>query len=444
MVGTDGSTKYLRGFAITYDASTVRAGAIGSNGISSVPAMNTVTNVIAKTGATNTIQFTVKDQYGTPQQWYTVTATLTGRNAAVTVAQAITDAAGLATISYTDASTSTTSLTDNLTFAVTAPGAGSDLATGSDSLAINYSASGSYATLTLSGGSTAAATVSVYPQTADGDVTNQVTISNVLKDSLGATITGVGITYTGSAGVYFRTVAGKATRTTGGDLTTITAGSGTGIVAYGTKPGVATVTATGGGLTATQTFTVLASKQARKVAVTASGNKFTAVVTDGFGNPISGVTLSFATTSQGVFGGGVTSTSAVTDTTGSATAIVNSADGKAGDVTVSVTLSSAGSNNNETTSLADSPVTGFADGAASASAKGAVTAVTTTATTDAATTSKINDIATAVANLSTTVAGLVASLVAQIKDTKAAIADTKAALDALAAVVAKIQKKVKA
>jgi len=324
------------------------------------------------------------------------------------------------------------------------------LLSGKNQLTISYSTSGTYASLALAGGTTTTTTVSKAVLQANDATNYAVTLTPSLLNSAGSAISGVALTYTGSAGVKFRAAA--ATATTGGDLGTITAASQTPVYAYGTKPGTATVTVTGGGLSATATFTVsaiTAVTTARKIELAATANKFTATVTDGWGNPVAGVLVNFATTSQGIFGGGVTSTSAVTDAAGTATAVVNSADGKAGSVTVSATVASSNNAqaNDLTTNVADVPVTGFAAAVASAKADGTVAAVATaptTATTDAATTAKITEISTAIANLSTTVAGLVASLVAQIKSTNAAIADTKAALDALAAVVAKIQKKVKA
>jgi len=452
MIAADGTTQ-ATGYSVTWTASSVTAGATGTNGIAVDPDISTVTNIISKVGATNTVKFTVKDQYGVAQQYYAVTPSLssTSRNYGVTLDPVLTDASGVATVTLKDASTSTTVLSDVLSFAVTAPGVGTNLISSLNKVTITYSTSGTYDSLTLTGGTSTTAEVKRSVLMADNaDTTNySISLAPTLKSAAGATVSGVAITYTGSAGVYFRAAA--ATPTVGGDKGTLTASSTTTVYAYGTKPGTATVTATGGGLTATATFTVKAITvvdTARSIALVAAGNKFTATVTDGWGNPVPGVTVSFATTSQGIFGGGVTSTSAVTDALGTATAVVQSADGKAGDVTVVASIASTNSQGyagNLLTNIADVPVTGFVAAVGSASAKGAVTAAATaTATTDAATTSKINDIATAVANLSTTVAGLVASLVAQIKDTKAAIADTKAALDKLAAVVAKIQKKVKA
>jgi len=464
MLGAGGTAggALATGYRVTYTASAVGngSGAMGTAGITSTPDLSTVTSTIVKTGATTSVKVNVKDQYGVAKQFYAVQGSLsaTSRNAAVVIPQVFTDANGDATVSFTDASTSTTNLSDVLQIQVTAPGSGSPLVntgSGNNQLTITYSSTGAYASLAVTGGSTSTTPVKV-PVLMTASAATQpagVTLTPLLKDAAGSAVSGVSLTYTGSAGVFFRAAA--ATRTTGGDLNTITASSTTPVFAYGTIPGTATVTVAGGGLTGTATFTVsaiTAVTTARSIALTAATNKFTAVVKDGWGNPVSGVTVSFATTSTGIFGGGVTSTSAVTDAAGSATAVVTSADGKAGDVTVSATIATGQGTqaNNLTTNVADVPVVGFAAAVASASAKGAVVASASasgdaaTAAAQKATDAKIADIATAVTNLSTTVAGLVASLVAQIKDTKAAITATQDALTALAAVVNKIKAKVKA
>ncbi len=454
-------TTFATGYAVTYQASTVSgngtttgvAGTLGTNGITATPDLSTVTSTIVKTGAVTTVKVAVKDQYAVAKQFFAVSGSLTAtsRNAAATITQQFTDANGEATITLTDVSTSTTNLSDVLSIQVTAPGSATSLLTNgvnSNQLTITYSSTGAYASLAITGGTSSTTTVSkAVIQLADA-TNHAVTLVPALKDAAGAAVSGVSLTYTGSDGVKFRTLANVATRTTGGDLGTITASSTTSVIAYGTKPGTATVTVAGGGLTATGTFTVSAlanADTARSVALVAAGNKFTATVTDGWGNPVSGVTVSLATTSQGIFGGGVTSTSAVTDATGSATAVVSSADGKAGAVTVSATMTGG-----QSAAVAATPVADFAAAVASATATGAVVASgavsgdAASATAQKATDAKIADIATAVTNLSTTVAGLVASLVAQIKDTKAAITATQTALTALAAVVNKIKAKVKA
>ena len=109
----------------------------------------------------------------------------------------------------------------------------------------------------------------------------------------------------------------------------MTRGSNVTVYAYATKPGTATVTITGGGLTATQSWTVSAAAvaTARNITAVAAAGRVTATVKDGWGNPVAGATVSFATDSKGVFGNGTSSTSAATDASGTATAVVQSADG---------------------------------------------------------------------------------------------------------------------
>ena len=221
---------------------------------------------------------------------------------------------------------------------------------------------------------------------------------------------------------------------------------------YGQKIGAMKVTATAGGVSGSDsTITVTnATTDARTVALDAATYSVTggtvkrvsATVKDRYGNAVAGLAVSFAFTGIGRFAGGSLTASGTTDASGVAIADIAPLTTEAG--TGTLTASYTGGDAATTTLLASDGVSAYPAAVTSAKATVTTTAGAATATTDAATTSKINDIATAVANLSTTVAGLVASLVAQIKDTKAAIADTKDALDKLAAVVAKIQKKVKA
>jgi len=237
--------------------------------------------------------------------------------------------------------------------------------------------------------------------------------------------------------------------------TTLSQTNATAVYVTSTKAGLNTVTAKSGDVSATFTFFAEnAATDYYKVAVSpatlslAAGayGKVTVTVTDIYGNPVNTGDDLTATAKGSVLLGGLNYTQTVNtgaDGTADLTVIGNNS---AGTGTVSIAPAAATPTNAwaATYVVPSGAPTGTAAPVSTGSVTVTVTGAPTTATTDAATTSKINDIATAVANLSTTVAGLVASLVAQIKDTKAAIADTKAALDKLAAVVAKIQKKVKA
>ena len=425
-----------------FTAPAVSSAALGSNGISTDVLSTSVSTIIQKTGATTAVKVTVVDQYNTPKQYYTVAGTLgtTNRNAGTTVTTVFTDANGQATLSLADASTSTTNLSDVLTIQVAAPGtviANSPLLASGNALTINYSATGVYASLAVTGGTTATTTVTRNVETSTGVAGAEVTLVPVLKDSLGNVISGVGLVYTGSEGVYFRSTA--LTRPSTGDVTTLTRGSNVSVFAYATKPGTATVTITGGGLTATQSWTVSAAgvATARNLTAVAAAGRVTATVKDGWGNPVAGVTVNFAADSKGVFGNGTSSTSAATDATGTATAIVQSADGTGADTVVI-----ASHTGNQAASLVDAPVTGFTAAVASATVTAKPTAGA--ASTDTAITAVKTDVATAnaaVKALATQVTVLQASVATLIDSLTTQIASLMKSVSALTKAVAKLQAK---
>jgi hypothetical protein len=416
--------------------------ALGRNGISTDLLSSTVTSVAAKIGATTAVKVTVKDQYGTPIPYYSVKGVLsaTSRNIAATMPTQYTGADGTATVTLTDVSTSTTSLTDVLRIDVAAPGTAvtASLITG-NTLTITYSATGAYSTLTLTGGTTATVTQTRQIESVTGSAVAlvEVGITPSLKDSAALAVSGVGITYTGSDGVRFRTTSG--TQATGGDKTTVTAGSTTQVFAYGTKPGVATITATGGGLTATATFTVSAAiaGTARILSAAAAAGRVTATVKDGWGNPVAGVTVNFASDNKGIFGNGTSSTSAITDANGLASSLVQSADGTGADVSVISTISGG-----QSASLADGDVTGFAAGLATVTTVAKPTAGA--ASTDTAITAVKTDVATAnaaVKALATQVTVLQASVATLIDSLTTQIASLMKSVSALTKAVAKLQAK---
>jgi hypothetical protein len=317
-----------------------------------------------------------------------------------------------------------------------AAGAGGLLTGTADrALTINYSATGLYSTLTIAGGTTAAATVTRQIESLTGSTLATVSLVPTLKDALGLNVTGVALTYTGSEGVYFRTA--QATRPTTGDVKTITRGSAVTVFAFGTKPGVATVTVTGGGLTATATFTVSAAvvATARVISATAAAGRVTATVKDGWGNPVAGATVSFASDSKGIFGNGTSSTTAVTDATGAASALVQSSDGTGADTTVISTMTGG-----QSAALADDNVTGFAAGLATVTTVAKPTAGA--ASTDTAITAVKTDVATAnaaVKALATQVTVLQASVATLIDSLTTQIASLMKSVSALTKAVAKLQ-----
>jgi hypothetical protein len=431
----------------TYESSVVTGAALGSNGISTDVLSTSVTTVIKKIGDTTAIKVNVKDQYGVAKQFYTVAGTLSAasRNFGATITSQFTDADGNATLTLKDASTSTTNLTDVLSIGVQAPsvtltaGAGGLLTGTADrALTINYSATGLYTTLTIAGGTTAAATVTRQIESSTGSTLATVSLVPTLRDALGLNVTGVALTYTGSEGVYFRTA--QATRPTTGDVKTITRGSSVTVFAFGTKPGLATVTVTGGGLTATATFTVseAVAATARVISAVADKGRVTASVKDGWGNPVAGITVSFASDSKGIFGNGTSSTSAVTDATGAASALVQSSDGTGADTTVISAITGG-----QTAALVDGNVTGFAAGVASATVT-AKPAAAGASSTDTAVTAVKADVATAnaaVKALATQVTVLQASVATLIDSLTTQIASLMKSVSALTKAVAKLQAK---
>jgi adhesin/invasin len=428
-------------FQVTYRAPTVAAAAIGSNGISTNLLSSTVTSSIQKIGGKTDLVVTVKDQFGTPVPYYAVTPSLaTGnRNKATVFTPVLTGADGVATVSLTDVSTSTTALTDALTIAVTAPGSDVNLVTSGNTLTITYSTSGAYDSLTLTGGTTATATVTKEIESTTAADLSAVSLTTSLKNTAGTAITGVSLVVTGSDGLVFRKEIGKTTRPVTGDVTTVTIASGDSFTVIATKPGTATVTVVGGGLTQTATFTVSAAKAAtaRNITAVAAAGRVTATVKDGFGNPVAGVQVSFAADSKGVFGNGTSSTSAATDASGTATAVVQSADATGADTVVI-----ASHTGNQSAEVADSPVTGFTAAVASATVTAKPTAGA--ASTDTAITAVKTDVATAnaaVKALATQVTVLQASVATLIDSLTTQIASLMKSVSALTKAVAKLQAK---
>jgi adhesin/invasin len=428
-------------FVVTYRTPAVIAGNLGDNGISTNLLSSTVNSAIQKIGATTSLVVTVKDQFGTPVQYYAVTPSLaTGnRNKATVFTPVLTGADGTATITLADVSTSTTLLTDALTIGVTAPGSGSALLSGTPTLTITYSTSGAYDSLAVTGGTTATVTVTKEIESTTAADLSAVNLTTSLKNVAGTAITGVSLVVTGSDGLVFRKEATKTTRPVTGDVTTITIASGDSFTVIATKPGTATVTVVGGGLTQTATFTVSAAKAAtaRNITAVAAAGRVTATVKDGFGNPVAGVQVSFAADAKGVFGNGTSSTSAATDASGTATAVVQSADATGADTVVI-----ASHTGNQSAGEADSPVEGFTAAVASATVTAKPTAGA--ASTDTAITAVKTDVATAnaaVKALATQVTVLQASVATLIDSLTTQIASLMKSVSALTKAVAKLQAK---
>jgi hypothetical protein len=250
---------------------------------------------IAAPGAAIALTATLADQFGAARASQTVTITTSGRNNPVATT-AITDASGKVTFTTADASTSTTALTDTVTFSASG-------ATPS-SVTINY-ANTAVGSVTVTGGNTTASVnaltndvkgISVGSSTTGAEA-GAIDIIATVKDALGNALAGVPVTFTvtGTTAAFTSTTATVYSGTTGtatGKLYAWTAGTYTYTVAAGGK------TTTG-----TATFGSIAAGNTRVVSATVSGNVVTGKATDRFGNPVKNAVLYAVTSGAANIGG---------------------------------------------------------------------------------------------------------------------------------------------
>jgi len=313
------------------------------------------TTILAAPGAAIALTATLADQFGAERANVSVTVTTSGRNNPAS-STLVTNADGKVTFTTADTSTSTTALSDTITFSATGATSGS--------VTISY-ANTAVSTLTVTGGNTTASVtaltttdkaISVGSSTA-GTEAGAFAVTATVKDSLGNALTGVPVSFTVAGdGVAFltstATVYTGATGTAAGSL-------------YGWKAGTYTYTVTAGGKTTTGTATFAQSNtaSARVVSATAVGNVVTGKVVDRFGNPVSGVTLYAVTTSPANIGGAF-STSSATNAKGESSWVVSGS----GSVTITAVNPSlpAGSTFGETCALAGNRTCATASTAAAA------------------------------------------------------------------------------
>lgn len=299
-----------------------------------------LTTILALAGSTRSYTVTVADEFGKKYSNYIVQAVSTGSNAATT--QAITDANGNATVTHVDAKAGAAN--DTLNWNVFAP---SDLATDLEdkSLTVEYTTQAAYSLGLTLGLTTDEA---LYTETVT--VANHVSVTPALASTaVGlAAKTGVMLTYTATGGA--KLVAADSTDTLA--TTTLTAASNTAVYAYGTTAGTATITVTselGHSVAKTFAVTVDATK-ARLVTVTGgtaewgsdtAPAKVTATVTDGWGNKLTGVTVNFSRTAASVagrFAFGGSTTTCLTDATGTCFVDVVGTQGESGAFVAAVSL----------------------------------------------------------------------------------------------------------
>jgi len=277
---------------------------------------------IAAPGAAIALTATLSDQFGAARASQTVTITTSGRNNPV-AATAISDASGKVTFTTADASTSTTALTDTVTFSATN-------ATPS-SVTINYGNT-AVGTVTVTGGNTTASVnaltntvngISVGSSTTGAEA-GAIDITATVKDALGNALAGVPVSFA---------VTGTTAAITTKTATVYTGSTGTAVgKLYAWAAGTYTYTITAGGktTTGTATFGSIAAGNTRVVSATVSGNVVTGKAVDRFGNPVKNAVL-YATTSGSANIGGVFIKDGTTASDGTVSWVVTGN----GDVTVS-------------------------------------------------------------------------------------------------------------
>jgi hypothetical protein len=272
---------------------------------------------------------------------------VTGANKDVAArAAVVTDAAGQASITVTDAAATTTTTTDTIVFTATAAAkSGTTTITYVTALPVISALAGFYnladngttfSTLVPSTGIYADAAGNKLIAAQDVDTTRAVALSATTGDALvafrfvatdaaGAAVTGVPVVITVSKGGYIR-----GSSTLRATSRTIISAATTGFVDFvggSDVHGATTFTVTAGSVVSTASIWVggnASAADARFVTLTgpatavANGQagQYTASVTDRFGNPVSGVTLTIAATGVAVIGGGTTLQSFITDATG--------------------------------------------------------------------------------------------------------------------------------
>jgi hypothetical protein len=306
--------------------------------------------IAVKVATTTTLQAKATDQYGNAMANQTLYFDIAGRSTTAVFAR-VTDASGLASVPFADVSTSTTSLTDTVRVDDTSGGQSSGakidtitLAYATDISATTMTsvgfieASGNYTGTLKADGTTSVTVDAVLAQTA---TTDQFYIAATLKNAAGAVVRGVPVVFTVTGGIIEAEADTAATTITAGKdaVTTVTVYTDSNGVARAavavTKVGSVKVTATSGTLTTSQTVTAVAGANGtgRTLAASVVGDLVRATVVDGFGNGVGGVSVTLVATG-GAFLTGSNTVSVTTDASGLGTASLQPGTG----ITVKATM----------------------------------------------------------------------------------------------------------
>jgi hypothetical protein len=411
-------------------------------------------------GGTITNVATVRDQYGSLVSGANVQFSVAGRNikSATTVA---TGAAGTASYSWTDASTSTTSLTDTLNVSVTHGNSGTFASTSTAYTNVQTALAASAITVATNAASTGVA--------ANGAVTLTIKVTN----SSGAGLSGYPVAIS---------VDSKSFATATGDLTanayTDSNGDASATI-WAKTAGSSTVTVTSAGKTASVSYTVIAGSHRTIVLDAATATmapnetkRVTATVKDSFGNLADGVSVAIAytgTSGRVVSVNGVTSSSCTTSAAvgSEGTCVIELGADVAGTGTLTVTVTGGDASTNVLNDgssrparvLTASTAVTIAGTSAAVTASNAATAAAEAATDAAAEAIDAANAATDAANLAAEAADAATVAAEEARDAADAataaveelatqvatlMAALKAQITTLANTVAKIAKKVKA
>ena len=259
------------------------------------------TTFVAAPGTSIVLSGLLEDQFGVGRGAQEVTITTSGRNNPVAT-KVYTAADGTFSFTTADASTSTTSLIDTVTF--TANGGAS-----AESVTINYGNT-AVGTVTVTGGNTSASVnalvndpkpISVGSATTGAEA-GAIDITATVKDALGNALAGVPVSFT---------VAGTGVAFTSTSATKYTGATGTAVgKLYAWTAGTYTYTITAGGktTTGTATFASTTAGNARVISATVAGNVVTGKAVDRFGNVVANVPLWAVATGGANIGGAFVAT----------------------------------------------------------------------------------------------------------------------------------------
>jgi len=267
-----------------------------------------ISSVSAVAGGSVSATLTVKDQFGLARSGQAVVFAIAGRNAAITAGlNAVTDASGKATFTYTDAGTATSATTDTISASA---GGTSVTAT----VSVSFDAGNAVSTVVVNSGDTTDGVANLSVAYKDilagkaGPTSSANDVTATVKNAAGTALAGVSVTFT---------VAGTGCAIPSNEVTVFTGSTGIATSAvYAWLAGKCTVTATAGTVTGTgvTSFRQETGTETRTIAASVSGNVITVTPKDRFGNPIIGDTIyAIVTDGTGYFGlNGARSTSAST------------------------------------------------------------------------------------------------------------------------------------